>query len=461
MQPRSISTELLKRFDIPGPRYTSYPTANLFTDHFTEQDFLNALEARTMGAVTATPMSVYVHIPFCRSLCYYCGCNKIITKHQELARPYLDQLYIEMERVAGHLGGRQKVEQLHFGGGSPTFLTDEELAEVMDKLRQHFEFTPYIESSIEVDPRTVTPERLKHMWDMGFNRLSFGVQDFNCDVQKAIHREQSTESVFALVNFAREIGYKSISVDLIYGLPHQTVETFKQTIDEIGVLKPDRLAVYGYAHLPQLFKSQRRILPEWMPDAATRLNLLATSIERLQQVGYEYIGMDHFALPQDSLALAKKQGCMHRNFQGYSTHADCDLIGLGVSSISKVGSVYSQNCKDVETYTELIGQGRLPVVRGITLSRDDLLRRAVIMAVMCQGEVLYESIELAFLIDFKKYFAKEMARLQGYVDEGFVEIDEDSIKVTQLGWFFVRALAMTFDKYLQVPAEQPRFSRII
>lgn len=461
MQPRTISTELLKRYDIPGPRYTSYPTANLFTENFTESDFLNALEMRTMGAVTATPMSIYVHIPFCRSLCYYCGCNKIVTKHPELARPYLDNLYAETELVSKHLGVKQKVAQLHFGGGSPTFLTDEELAEVMGVLRQHFDFTHNIESSIEVDPRTVTPERLKHLWDIGFNRLSFGVQDFNCDVQKAIHREQSTESIFDLVKSAREIGFQSISVDLIYGLPHQTVDTFMHTIDQIAALRPDRLAVYGYAHLPQLFKAQRRILAEDLPDAATRLDLLSKSIEHLQQVGYEYIGMDHFALPEDSLSLAKKQGRMHRNFQGYSTHADCDLIGLGVSSISKVGSVYSQNCKDIETYTKLIDQGHLPTTRGVKLDRDDLLRRAVITAIMCQGDVLYESIELGFMIDFKQYFADEIKRLDFFVEQGFVEINEDSIKVTQLGWFFVRALAMTFDKYIRIPAEQPRFSRII
>lgn len=461
MQLQSIPTELLNRYDIPGPRYTSYPTANLFTENFSEQDFLNALRARTMGAVTATPMSVYVHIPFCDSLCYYCGCNKIVTKHHELARPYLDKLYMEIEMVARQLGSKQKVEQLHFGGGSPTFLTDTELAELMDVLRKHFEFTPYIESSIEVDPRTVTPERLQHLWDVGLNRLSFGIQDFNSDVQKAIHREQSTESVFALVKSAREIGFKSVSVDLIYGLPCQSVDSFMFTIDKIAQLRPDRLAVYGYAHLPHLFKSQRRILPEDLPDAATRLNLLSKSIERLQQVGYEYIGMDHFALPEDSLSLAKRQGRMHRNFQGYSTHADCDLIGFGVSSISKVGLVYSQNCKDIETYTQCIDQGHLPVMRGITLDRDDLLRRSVVMAIMCQGEVLYESIELAFMLDFKEYFAKEIAQLESFVEQGFVEIDEDSIKVTQLGMFFVRALAMTFDRYLQTPVEQPRFSRII
>lgn len=461
MQPRSIPTELLKRYDIPGPRYTSYPTANRFTENFTEADYLNALDMRAAGVVAAASLSLYVHIPFCESLCYYCGCNKIVTKHHELAQPYLDKLYLEMEMLFKRLGGRQKVSQLHFGGGSPTFLNNNELTDVMAYLRQYFDLTPNIEASIEVDPRTVSSQRLKHLWDIGFNRLSFGVQDFDENVQKAVHREQSTESVFELVKSAREIGFASISVDLIYGLPLQTVQTFAQTLDKVAALRPDRLSVYSYAHLPHLFKPQRRILAEELPDAATRLSLLSMSIERLQALGYEYIGMDHFALPQDSLTLAKKQGRMQRNFQGYSTHADCDIIGLGVSSISKVGAVYSQNCKDVDSYSTSLDNGHLPVMKGITLDRDDLLRRSVIIALMCQGEILYESIELAFLIDFKQYFAKEIANLQPFVEQGFVEVDTDSIKVTTLGWFFVRALAMTFDKYLQLPQEQPRFSRII
>lgn len=461
MQPRTIPTELLKRYDIPGPRYTSYPTANRFTESFTEADYLGALDMRAAGVVAAAPLSLYVHIPFCESLCYYCGCNKIVTKHHELARPYLDKLYLEMELVATRLGGRQRVSQLHFGGGSPTFLSNEELAEVMERLRQYFELTSNIESSIEVDPRTVSSQRLKQLWDIGFNRLSFGVQDFDENVQKAVHREQSTETVFELVDSARSIGFESISVDLIYGLPLQTLQTFARTLDKVAALRPDRLSVYSYAHLPHLFKPQRRILAEELPDAATRLSLLGMSIERLQELGYEYIGMDHFALPQDSLTLARKQGRMQRNFQGYSTHADCDIIGLGVSSISKVGSVYSQNCKDVQAYSESLDRGHLPVMKGITLNRDDLLRRSVIIAIMCQGEILYESFELAFLIDFNQYFAREIANLEPFIEQGFIEMDAESIKVTTLGWFFVRALAMTFDKYLQLPQEQPRFSRII
>lgn len=456
-----ITPELLKRFDIPGPRYTSYPTANRFVDDFTEKDYLQALADRHDGAIAGMPLSLYIHVPFCDSLCYYCGCNKIVTKHHEHAVPYLETLYKEIALVAGALQSRQRISQLHFGGGTPTFLSDEQLRNLMNFLREQFDFAKNAECSIEIDPRTVTRERLQSLWDMGLNRLSFGVQDFNPQVQEAVHRIQSTESVFALMQDARDIGYTEINVDLIYGLPKQTLETFAGTLKQIAQLKPDRLAVYGYAHLPHLFKPQRRIHEEDLPDAGVRLLLLTMAIQELQKAGYDYIGMDHFALPDDSLSIAKRKGLMHRNFQGYSTHADCDLVGLGVSSISKVGAVYSQNAKTIEEYTKLVESGHLPVMRGVTLTRDDLIRRSVITAVMCQGEVLYESIELGYMINFKEYFAYELEQLEKYVAEGFVEVGDENIVVTPLGWYFIRALAMVFDKYLQKPDSSTRFSKII
>lgn len=456
-----ITPELLKRYDVPGPRYTSYPTADRFVEAFGEVDYLQALAQRNVGAIAVKPLSIYVHIPFCDTLCYYCGCNKIVTKHHERARPYLDSLFKEIELVARQFEKRQRVSQIHFGGGTPTFLSDDELTEVMSRLRGHFGLLDTVESTIEVDPRTVTAARLQHLWDIGFNRLSFGIQDFNPQVQEAVHRVQITESVFDLMRDAREIGFTSLNADLIYGLPHQTLESFAQTLDDIARLRPDRIAVYGYAHLPRLFKPQRMIHSEDLPPAATRLQLLSESIQRLQERGYEYIGIDHFALPDDSLSVAKRQGHMHRNFQGYSTHADCDLVGLGVSAISKVGAVYSQNTKDIEDYMDLVNQGHLPVLRGVALDRDDIVRRAVISAIMCQGEVVYESINLAYLIDFKTYFSHELQLLEHFVNEGLMEVDDNSIRVTALGWYFVRALAMMFDKYLQADRTRERFSRII
>ena len=461
MQEQLITPELLERYDIPGPRYTSYPTADRFTDAFSEKDYLHALAQRHAGASAVMPLSIYVHIPFCESLCYYCGCNKIITKHHERAKPYLEALSKEMALITHQLQNRQRLSQLHFGGGSPTFLSDDELAALMAELKERFEFIDGAECSIEIDPRTVTKERLQNLWNIGFNRLSFGIQDFDPCVQKAIHREQGTQEVFDLVKAAREIGFEAISVDLIYGLPHQTLETFTQTLGTVADLRPDRIAVYGYAHLPHRFKPQRMIHSEDLPDGGTRLLLLSSSIEQLQKSGYEYIGMDHFALPEDSLSIAKKQGNMHRNFQGYSTHADCDLIGLGVSSISKVGNIYSQNAKELDAYIEQVNAGHLPVIRGVVLDRDDLLRRTVISSIMCQGEVVYESIELSYLIDFKEYFSYEMKQLDKFVDQKFLEFDDNSLRVTPLGWYFVRALAMTFDKYLRQARTETKFSRII
>jgi oxygen-independent coproporphyrinogen-3 oxidase len=347
------------------------------------------------------------------------------------------------------------------GGGTPTFLSDEELTELLDMLRSAFSFVPGGEYSIEVDPRTVTTQRLQTLHALGFNRLSFGVQDFEPAVQKAVHRIQPAEQVFALTDDARRIGFESVNVDLIYGLPQQTAESFERTMALVNQLCPDRIALYAYAHLPERFKPQRRIHIEQLPAAGDKVAMLSQAMTALMSAGYVYVGMDHFALPDDALAVAKRQGRLHRNFQGYSTQPDCDLIALGVSSIGRVGATYSQNAKTLEDYCDLIDQGRFPVVRGLALNRDDIARRAIIMALMCQGRVLFESIELAHLLQFKTSFAAELEALKGLQTQGLVTLDDTGIQVTPKGWFFVRAVAMVFDRYLQADRNRARFSKII
>ena len=459
----SLSEDLLRRFDRPGPRYTSYPTADRFVEAFGAADCENAMHQRSLGAPggRAMPMSIYVHVPFCESVCYYCACNKVITKHHDRAAEYLDALELEIALATASAGHGQRVSQLHFGGGSPTFLSDPELDRVMRSLRAAFRILDDAELSIEVDPRTVTAGRLAHLRALGFNRISFGVQDFDLDVQKAVHRVQPFESVRDLMRSTRELKFDSINADLIYGLPKQTPESFARTVRQIGELRPDRIALYAYAHLPQRFKPQRRILADDLPDAGARVEMLGDAIDGFLANGYVYVGMDHFALPDDALAIAKRQGRLHRNFQGYSTQPDCDLIGLGVSAIGRIGATYYQNAKTLPEYYDSLRQGQLPVVRGIALSRDDLVRRAVIMALMCQGRVEFESIELAHLVKMKSYFASELERLAPLVDAGLVELESAAIQVTPAGWYVVRAIAMVFDRYLQSDKLRERFSRII
>jgi len=458
----AVSPELLRRFDVPGPRYTSYPTADRFVEAFGQDDYTLALEQRRLGSMTkALPLSLYVHIPFCESLCYYCACNKIITKHHDRAEVYLRYLSREIDLHTAHCGTGQVVSQLHLGGGTPTFLSDEGLRELMGMLKRSFSLAPGGEYSIEVDPRTVNADRLAVLAELGFNRLSFGVQDFDPEVQKAVHRIQPAEQVFSLVESARSLGFESINVDLIYGLPRQTPESFDRTLAQVTQLRPDRIALYAYAHLPERFKPQRRIVSAELPAAAGKVSMLSRSLDAFMDAGYVYVGMDHFALPEDALAVAKRQGRLHRNFQGYSTQPDCDLIGLGVSAIGRVGATYSQNAKTLDEYYDFLNQGRLPVVRGLALTRDDLVRRAVIMALMCQGELLFEPMEQAWLIDFRHYFSAELAQLETMAEQGLVVVRPDGVEVTAMGWFFVRGIAMVFDRYLQADRNRARFSRII
>jgi len=455
-----VTTEMLQKFDVSGPRYTSYPTADRFVEAFTEESYKQALAQRRVGGM-ALPLSIYVHIPFCESLCFFCACNKIVTKHHERSAEYLGYLSREIDLHVAHLGVGQTISQLHLGGGSPTFFSDDELSELMSMIKRSFVLAPGGEYSIEVDPRTVNDKRLAHLSTLGFNRLSFGVQDFDEEVQKAVHRIQPAEQVFSLVETARRLKFESVNVDLIYGLPKQTPESFSRTLAQIVELRPDRIALYAYAHLPERFKPQRRISEYELPAAPAKIAMLADALSAFLKAGYVYVGMDHFALPDDALAIAKRQGRLHRNFQGYSTQPDCDLISLGVSAIGRVGATYSQNAKTIEEYYDYLNQGRFPVVRGLALTRDDLVRRAVIMALMCQGELQYESINLAYLIDFKTYFANELEALKALEGTGMVVLEDSGIQVTDTGWFFVRAVAMLFDRYLQTDRNRARFSKII
>ena len=458
----TLTPELIQTFDVSGPRYTSYPTADRFVDAFGMEDFVVAIEQRNAGiARRSAPLSLYVHIPFCESLCYYCACNKIVTKHHERAKPYLAYLEREIEILIDYLGAGKAVSQLHLGGGTPTFLSDDELTHLMQVLRQNFDFAPTGEYAIEIDPRTVDTKRLEKLAALGFNRLSFGVQDFDNNVQQAVHRVQAFEQVRALMADARRIGFKSQNVDLIYGLPLQTTQSFARTLAQVIELQPDRIALYAYAHLPERFKPQRRIDTALLPLAATKISMHSQSIAQLMAAGYDYIGLDHFALHNDSLSEAKRQGRLHRNFQGYSTQSDCDLISLGVSAIGKMGSTYSQNAKTLEDYYDALDHGRLPIVKGLSLGRDDVLRRAVIMGIMCQGWLDFSAIEEAYLIDFDSYFANELDQLRSLQTNGMVGLTPTSLTVTELGWFFVRGIAMVFDRYLQTDKTRASFSKII
>lgn len=471
-----VSRELLERHDVSGPRYTSYPTADRFVEAFGARDYRTALAARAQGlagAAGAAPLSVYVHVPFCEQVCYYCACNKVITRQHGRALPYLDAIDGEIALHRDALGGPQAAGQLHLGGGTPTFLSDDELARLVASLERSFEFTPGAERAIEVDPRTVDARRLAHLKALGFNRLSFGVQDFEPAVQRAVHRIQPAAQVEALLASARELGFASTNVDLIYGLPMQTPETFARTLERVCALRPERIALYAYAHLPQRFKPQRRIADHALPGAGAKVMMLAQAIARFGAAGYVYIGMDHFALPDDPLAVAKARGALIRNFQGYSTlaapaspvtgaaHVEGDLIGLGVSAIGRIGAVYAQNAKSLDEYQDAIAHGRFATVRGLAATRDDVLRRAVIMALMCQGRVDFEQIGAAHLVDFRSAFAHELAELAPLQASGLVELAGEALEVTPLGWYFVRAIAMVFDRHWQADRARDRYSRVL
>ena len=453
---------LLQRLGKSGPRYTSYPTADRFVEDFGYRDYLHAVAGmRTRGG--ARPLSLYLHIPFCDTVCYYCACNKVVTKNREKAATYLAYLKREIAMQAALFSGANEVEQLHFGGGTPTYLSDAQMDDLMAHLRRNFRFALDAagEFSIEVDPRTVSPERVHTLRRQGFNRISLGVQDFDAEVQRAVNRIQPEEETRAVIDAARAAGFRSVSIDLIYGLPKQTLESMRQTLDKVVAADPDRIAVYHYAHMPHLFKPQRRIIDADMPDSETKLLMLQLCIERLVDAGYVYIGMDHFAKPGDDLAVAQRQGRLHRNFQGYSTHADTDLVACGVSAIGAVGATYSQNVKTLDEYYDLLDQNELPVARGIRLGMDDALRRSLIQKLMCQFEVSIPALEQAFPIVFRDYFAPELARLRQMEDDGLLAIGEEWLTVTMKGRLLIRNICMVFDRYLAVRPEGPRHSQTV
>ncbi len=468
IEPTSIAhltppeASLLRRFEIPGPRYTSYPTADRFIEAFGPEDYKHWLAARDgSSAAMNSPLSVYVHLPFCESVCYYCACNKVITRHHERVPEYLYFLEREMHLVSQHLTGSRQLEQLHFGGGTPTFCSMAELEHLIHLIRNYFEWTDSGEYSIEVDPRTVSQVSMKDLAKLGFNRISLGVQDFDREVQLAVNRVQSFESTQAIIGAARSAQIKSINLDLIYGLPHQTRASFARTLQQVLQLAPERIALYHYAHLPERFKPQRRIHERDLPSSAEKTSILLDAIETLGEAGYDYIGMDHFARPDDELARAARDGRLHRNFQGYSTRSDCDLIGLGVSSIGKIGPTYVQNERTLDAYYDALRQDRLPVARGILLNEDDLLRRSVIMSLMCQFTISKEVIESTWFIDFDHYFQKELTELASFVDSGLVELDKEWVSVTPTGRFLIRAVAMVFDRHLRIDQRAKNFSRIV
>ncbi len=458
-----FSPDLLRRLDTNGPRYTSYPTADRFHELHTAAHYEKALAARAVQARLniAPPLAIYVHLPFCESVCYYCACNKVVTRHHERAAEYLDALEREIALHEQVLGVRQRITQLHFGGGTPTFLSDAELSRLMAAIGRAFDLAPDAECSIEVDPRTATHDRLHHLAALGFNRISFGVQDFDPDVQQAVHRVQPFEQVEALMQSARLIGFASINVDLIYGLPRQRPDNFARTIERVIALAPDRIALYGYAHLPERFKPQRRIVSAELPDGAARLAMLGHAIEAFAAAGYDYIGMDHFARPDDALAIAKREGRLHRNFQGYTTQPECDLLGLGVSAIGRVGATHAQNAKTLDAYYHAINEGRFATVRGLELDADDLLRRKIIMDLMCRGRFDFAEVQAEFGVDVPQHFAEELKRLAPLAAHDLVRLHDDAVLVTTAGWYVVRAVAMVFDRYVNSSMSRDRFSKLV
>jgi len=454
--------ELIQRYEIAAPRYTSYPTAPNFHEGFDAETYRRHISISNDELIPA-PLSLYVHLPFCRSLCFYCACTKKVTRHAAHGTGYLDRLAWEIREQGRLFDDDRNVSQLHFGGGTPTYFDDFQLESLMTQLRDAFSLDTGDgrEFSIEIDPRTVSPDRLETLAGIGFNRMSLGLQDNDPRVQEAVNRVQDTDAALALIDTGRHLGFESISVDLIQGLPLQTPESFGRTIEAVLQARPDRLAVYSYAHLPNRFRAQRLIRDEDLPSAETRLALMELTVERLTGAGYRYIGMDHFALPGDELARALDSGTLHRNFQGYSTRRECDLVGLGVSAIGKVGDCYAQNMRELPRWGEAVDHGRLPVWRGVSLTAEDRLRRSVIEAIMCGGRIRSEDFERQFDIQFDEFFAAELESLRAHADDGLIAFSEEGFDVLPAGRLLLRAIAMAFDAYLQPTNADARYSRVI
>ncbi|MCE0493561.1 oxygen-independent coproporphyrinogen III oxidase [Vibrio salinus] len=446
---------ILDKYNYSGPRYTSYPTAVEFHEAFTIAELDMAY-----AQYPDRPLSLYIHIPFCHKLCYYCGCNKVITRHNDKAEEYLDALEYEISQRATLLVGR-KVNQVHFGGGTPTFLKEEQIRRLMSVLRQEFSFSEDVEISIEVDPREIELSLISSLREQGFNRLSIGVQDFNKQVQKLVNREQDEGFIHALIDKAKELGFESINLDLIYGLPLQTTESFAKTLDQVISIRPNRLSVFNYAHMPQLFAAQRKIKDKDLPDAQEKMAILQMTIKKLTLAGYQFIGMDHFALPDDELSVAQRQGVLHRNFQGYTTHGNNDLIGFGVSAISMVGDTYAQNQKDLKAYYSSVDTLRHALWKGLSLEADDIVRRDVIKQLICNFKLDKRRVEAQFKVSFRQYFSEDLELLAPFIKDELVLDDEQYIQVTPRGRLLIRNICMCFDKYLRTRARQQQFSRVI
>ena len=455
-----IDPVLIRKYDVSGPRYTSYPTADRFVEAFGEATFRHWLASRNIGGITQ-PLSLYVHVPFCSNICFYCGCNKIVTRDRSKAVQYVGYLEREIGLTAGLLDGDRHVIQMHWGGGTPTFLGRDEMRTLWNALNTHFERTDDCECSIEIDPREAEPGTMAFLAELGFNRVSVGVQDFDPAVQEAVHRIQPEEVTRRVIDEARAAGFRSVNLDLIYGLPRQTLDSFNATLDKVLALEPDRIALYSYAHLPARFAPQRRIAESELPSAETKLQILTLAIGRLTGAGYLYIGMDHFARPEDDLAVAQRQGRLHRNFQGYSTRPECDLLAFGNSAISRVGPTYSQNVRELKGYYAALDLARLPVGTGLVLSKDDLVRRAVIQVLLCQFRLSIESIEISYLVEFHSYFSRELEDLKQLEDDGLVEIQPDWIVVTPRGRLLVRIICMVFDRYLREGRRWAGYSKVL
>ena len=453
--------DLIRRYDTFGPRYTSYPTAVQFSTDYDVDDYLNWAKHSNEDPIPA-PLSLYLHIPFCDTICYYCGCSKVITKDKSKAAPYIKLLKQEIKLQGALFAKDRQVIQIHWGGGTPTFLSDKEIDEIIKCIRENFNVSAsdQVEFGIEVDPRTVDQRRIINLADMGFNRISFGVQDFDHKVQESVNRIQSTEEIKQHIIDAHIHGFQSINIDLMYGLPNQTMQSFTKTLDTIIELSPDRIAIYNYAHLPEMFKPQRRINEDELPSAEEKLNILQLCIDKLQAAGYVYIGMDHFAKESDDLVKAQQQGTLHRNFQGYSTNADCDMIAMGITAIGRIGDNYSQNVRTIDEYESRLNMGQIPVFRGIELEADDVLRREVINKLMCNNVLNIEKLEHKWGINFKTYFKSSMQNLQQMADDGLLEIEDTKLTITTSGRLLARSICMQFDRYLQ-EKNSNRFSRVI
>lgn len=461
MKSITFDPDLIRRYDIAGPRYTSYPTAVAFKD-FSATEYINQARQSNEDLIPL-PLSLYFHIPFCSTVCFYCACNKIVTKKREPASLYLKYLFQEIELQAALYDQDRKVEQLHWGGGTPTFLDQTQITALMAKIRQHFNLVTDDSGdySIEIDPRSVTPDTIQLLREQGFNRFSLGVQDIDIAVQRAINRIQPAEQTLAIIQSCRDQGANSISIDLIYGLPLQTLANFSQTLTTVIAWSPDRISLFNYAHLPTLFMPQRRIRSEDLPSSEDKLLILQHAIEQLTAAGYVYIGMDHFAKPDDELALAQQQGTLHRNFQGYTTHADCDLVAMGVSAISSVANCYSQNEKTIEGYYQALDANRLAVTRGLTLLADDHIRRYIIQQLTCQFSLSFSTINQRFNIDFQDYFAGELKQLATFAADGLVELVADKLIISTRGRLLVRNICMVFDASLKHANTNQRFSKVL